>query len=291
MPDENKVNKIVDAYLASLYPEQEPDELLEDHETPDTSDVNRMLKRDQAKGITATSRAEISNYVKEALYKKLIMHHKWPSGIPPFGYKIDKNHYLKVKKKNAEIVKWVFNRYLVKKTVGAVAYDLKKEKGIDMQKHNIYYFLKNPIYIGFYHVSGETAYMKDLQIIDERVFMEVQKLMKSGKERNTIPMQSDRKEHEIDRIFNAHLEALNSGELDQEYEADKKFEEEYEPVAVKKKRRVNRDLRSETLRFESQYIVNAEDPRITDVISKLMTVQITNEMLTKIEDVLKKQEA
>ncbi|GAI48652.1 unnamed protein product, partial [marine sediment metagenome] len=53
-----------------------------------------MLEKDRAKGISATSRAEISNFVKEGLYKKLISKHKWVNNRPPFGYKIDKHKYL-----------------------------------------------------------------------------------------------------------------------------------------------------------------------------------------------------
>jgi hypothetical protein len=290
MKDEKKIDKVVNAYLASLYPEMVGEELLEDHETPGKADVNRMLEKDPAKGISATSRAEISNYVKEALYVKRIQFHKWPNATPPFGYKIDKDGYLKVYKKNAQIIKWIFDRYLKTKSTLAVTHDLEDVKGIRLTKQTVWKILSRSTYIGFYHVADETAFIKELQIIDEDVFMEAQKLLKTGCDRNHEQMPPERKEKIVDRVFDEYFKALNSGDIDKEYAEEKEFQEEYEAIEGEikepRKRRVNHNLRSETLRFESQYIVDKEDPRITNVISKLMNDRISNETLTEIEKVL-----
>lgn len=290
MKHEEKLNRIVDAYISSLYDEKE-ESLLEDHETPNVDDVHRMLKKDPAKGISATSRAEIGKYTKEGLYKKRISLHKWPNAKPPFGYKLDKNGYLKVHKKNAQTIKWIFKRYLKTKSTLAVKNDLEEIKGINLTKITIWNILKRSIYLGFYHVSDETAYIEELQIIDEDIFMEAQNLLRTGVDRHHQQMPIERKEKIVDRVFDEYFKALNSGDIDREYEEEKEFEETYEPIGLKKKRRVNKKLRSETLRFESNYIVDKEDPRITEIISKLMNDKITNETLSEIEKILDKREA
>lgn len=235
MIDEDRVNTIVDAYIESLHA----------HTTPEVKDVHRMLEKNRAKGISATSRAEISNFVKEALHKKLISNHKWINNRPPFGYKIDKQRYLKIVKKDAAIVRWIFKKYLKLSSTPDVAYLLEKEKGMDWLKVRIWYILTNPIYIGIYDVSGERAYIPELQIIDEKTFLKAQQLLKHPKRgKNQMPM--ERKKKAIDKVFSQYFANLDE-------------EEERKKERATEKKHVNIKRRVSCLSYEADYLSDASE--------------------------------
>lgn len=235
MIDEYRVNTIVDAYIEPLYV----------HTTPDVKDVHRMLEKDRAKGISATSRAEISNFVKEALHKKLISKHKWINNLPPFGYKIDKQGYLKIIKKDAAIVRWIFKKYLKTLSAPYAAYFLEKEKGIIFSNVRIWYILTNPIYLGIYDVSGERAYIPGLQIIDEKTFLKAQRLLKLSKKRKR-QMPKERKIKAVDKVFSQYFANLDEEE---KQEKERTTEKKY----VNTKRRVN------CLSYEADYLSDASE--------------------------------
>lgn len=237
MTDEDRVNTIVDAYIESLHA----------HTTPDVKDVHRMLKKDRAKGISATSRAEISNFVKEALHKKLISNHKWINNRPPFGYKIDKQRYLKIVKKDAAIIHWIFKKYLKTLSAPEVAYLLEKEKEIIFSKVQIWRILTNPIYLGIYDVSGERAYIPELQITDEKTFLKAQQLLKLPK-RGKSHMPKERKIKTIDKIFS-------------QYFADLDEEEEQKKERTTEKKHVNINRRVACLSHEADYLSDASEEK------------------------------
>ena len=195
---QERADIIVNAYIESL------------HHQPEPHEIQRMIEKDPVKGISATSRAEISNFSKEGLFNKLISKHKWPNASAPFGYKIDKNKYLTIDKKRAKIVKQIFDKYLELQSTPDVAFQLEKEFGIKKDKSKIRYILRNPIYIGIYHVSDETAYFEELQIVDENIFLKVQEILPKRKEKK--PMDGERKRKTVDRIFDQYMKILDSGE-------------------------------------------------------------------------------
>lgn len=204
--NKERVDEIVNSYIESLY---------EEHRTPTVEDLERIMSKDPVKGISATSRAEISKFVKEGLYKKIISKHKWPNRSPPLGYYVGENQYLHIDREGAELVRWIFDLYLKTEAVGEVAYRLNKH-GISITQPGVWKVLNNSIYIGVYNISGEIAYLPHLQIVDDETFLEVRKRMKTTKtsKRKREPMNEERKKEAVDNIFDAYFKSLEEEEQD-----------------------------------------------------------------------------
>lgn len=239
--DEQRINEIVNAYLASLDGgESFFSEAESEHESPEIDDVRRMLQKDLAKGIDATSRAEISNYVKEAMFRKLISKHRWINNKPPLGYRVDADGYLKVCKKEIAIVRWIFKKYLEIRNLPEVRFLLEKEKKISKSTHSLWYIIRNSIYLGIYNVSGEVAYLPELQVIDEKMFLNVQRLLSEKKPREQMP--EDRKLRAINNVFSQYMRNL---------ENESRFERE--PKLIKR-RNVTLNRRVKTCGYESDFL-------------------------------------
>lgn len=103
-------------------------------------------------------------------------------GVPNFGYKLG-NRKLVIDEEEAEIVKLLFDTYIISGSVGVM--DLFKEKGIK-KRGNVWHrgmiikTLKNTIYIGKKPLKdGEIPYDESLRIVTDEVFYRAQELMKS----------------------------------------------------------------------------------------------------------------
>lgn len=245
--DKERVDTIVNAYIESF------DDL--DHEQPDIPRVKEVLEKEIVKKISGVSRAEIGNYTKEGLHKKLISKHKWPNKSIPFGYKLSKDQEINIKKTERRMVKFIFDTYLKENSINTVAYRFQKKFKADMDKSRVHYILRNPIYMGVYQVSDEVAYIDELEIIKPEDFLKVQELFKDARHR-TKPMDPDVKRSKVDKIFDEYFHSLDE---DDDEVIKKKIPER------KIKTPVNKKKRAETLEFESDYLLrNIEEMPVKD---------------------------
>lgn len=232
--DKKRLNEIVNSYIAGLR---------EEHRTPTAEDLERIMSKDPVKGISATSRAEISEFVKEGLYKKIISKRKWPNKSPPLGYYVDESQDLRIKQEGAELVKWIFDLYLETETVGEVTRQLNKH-GISITQPGVWKVLNNSIYIGVYNVSGEVAYLPHLQIVDDETFLDAQKRMRTAKRE---PMNEERKKETVDNIFDTYFKGLKEEDEEDEGESGEQEPPEKPP-------RVNIRRRKSCLRREGEIL-------------------------------------
>ena len=106
----------------------------------------------------------------------------WNGGNVPFGYKI-KNKKLTIDKKEAEIVRLIFETYLETSSIGKV-YDLLKEKNIkdrkgkEFSKPYLARILRNITYTGKIKYAGKIYQGIHQPIISEEVFALSQKIHK-----------------------------------------------------------------------------------------------------------------
>jgi len=106
----------------------------------------------------------------------------WNGGIVPFGYKaVDKK--LVIDKKRAEIVRDIYDSYIVNKSVVKISSKLltdniKDSKGLTLSKSRIYNILRNPVYTGKIKYDGKLLKGNHKPIISEDLFNIAQKIHK-----------------------------------------------------------------------------------------------------------------
>jgi site-specific DNA recombinase len=140
-------------------------------------------------------RAIISERVRDkiaAAKKKGI----YMGGTPPFGYDVDYTHRrLVVNPKEAEIVRWMFNQYLLFNSLIGIAKSLnakeittktwttksgKLHQGSQWTNQHVYRVLTNCTFRGLVEHEGEHYKGEHEAIIDERLWDEVQRTLTSG---------------------------------------------------------------------------------------------------------------
>ena len=148
--------------------------------------------------------------------KARALKHKWLNKNPPFGYKINKDGFLKINDNQADLVLKIFKMYVKLKSMPQVAYELNKvgittEKGKKWNATSINRILDNEIYIGVYKVMDVEDSVKEYKIIDKKLFEKVMQLQElSKKERRKMP--DERKLGTIEKVFNEYLEYLDECE-------------------------------------------------------------------------------
>lgn len=116
---------------------------------------------------------------------------KWSNALTPYGYYLDNNRELAINDEQAEVVKWIYKKYLNGWGMKRIAKALN-QSGVPSRKEKswfdavVQYILSNPIYMGnmrwhyrtqkenYFEVEGSAP-----PIIDEETFEKVQALRKA----------------------------------------------------------------------------------------------------------------
>lgn len=116
----------------------------------------------------------------------------WMGGTPPLGYE-PKGRSLSIVEDHAEIVRDIYRRYRALGNVSLVAAELERDgvqaperiSGAGRQfgqrpfsKGNLYFILKNPIYVGDIRHRGQTYAGQHASIVDREIWNEVQERLK-----------------------------------------------------------------------------------------------------------------
>ena len=143
---------------------------------------------------------------------------KWPNSHPPLGFSKKRDGKLAITQEAKLVVK-IFEMYLENPVLPQVAFNLN-EKGVltkEGKKWNatsVRNILTNEIYIGKYHVAGVNHYIEKYRIISNTIFRQVQQILHrylNGRSKRPR-MPENRRNAEIDAIFNQFLKQLNSCE-------------------------------------------------------------------------------
>jgi|GEM_PF-881815 len=145
---------------------------------------------------------------------------RWPNPHPPLGYDKKEDGKLVVNHE-VDLVLEIFEMYQKASALPQVAFDLNK-KGV-RTKHGkrwnattVRGILTNEIYVGRYSVAGVRHHVEDYRIVSDALFLQVQKTLmryKANKSQRP-PMPENRRNAEIDNIFNQFLTSINSVEKD-----------------------------------------------------------------------------
>jgi len=182
-----------------------------------TTSVGRFNFRNLA-SVAELEREMIGERARIGLYA-LAKEHKWPNPHPPLGYDKGEDGALIVNRKEANLVRKIFEMYLREKSMPQVAFELNK-KGTSTKKGKLWNaravrdVLTNELYVGEYKVAGVETQVEDYGIIDDGLFLKVCGIMRRYVEGDAKrpPMPEDRRKAKIDRIFNKYFEFLKEME-------------------------------------------------------------------------------
>jgi site-specific DNA recombinase len=143
---------------------------------------------------------------------------KWPNSHPPLGFSKKNDGKLAINQEAKLVVK-IFEMYLENPALPQVAFDLN-EKGVRTKQGkkwngtSVRNILTNAIYIGNYHVAGVNHYIEKYRIVSNTIFRQVQQTLHrySNGESKRPRMPENRRNAEIDAVFNQFLTQLNSYE-------------------------------------------------------------------------------
>ena len=145
--------------------------------------------------------------------------HKWPNPHPPTGYKRSNDGRLKVKEREAKLVRRIFGMYLHEESMPQVAFTLNKEgiltkNGKKWTAAAVRDVLTDEIYIGIYDVAGIRDYVEEYRILKDTVFIATNetrlRYKKKGARKPLIPR--DRKSAKIEKMFEKYFELLKEAE-------------------------------------------------------------------------------
>ncbi len=180
-----------------------------------TTSVGRFNFRNLA-SVAELEREMIGERARIGLYA-LAKEHKWPNPHPPFGYDKMGDGTLKVNKKEARLVRWIFKRYIRNKSMDQVAFELNKrgiltKKGKKWNARAVRDVLTDGLYVGRYRVAGVKEKVGKYRIIEDQLFGKANGLRmryENGNGAKRLPMPEDRRRAKIDRVFKEYMEALN----------------------------------------------------------------------------------
>jgi len=144
---------------------------------------------------------------------------RWPNPHPPLGYDKNSDGKLVVNEEDAKLVKQIFKRYLSRKSIPQVAFELNKQgihtkKGKRWNATAVRGILTNEIYLGKYKVAGYSDYVKEYRIIADNLFKKVNetrlRYKRGGAKRP--PMPEDRRNAKIEKVFSKYFELLKGVE-------------------------------------------------------------------------------
>jgi len=191
------------------------------HSVTEQIDTTTSIGRFNFRSIASAAELE-RDWIKERSrmgMKALAMQKKWPNRLPPLGYDIDKDKNLRIKKEEVELVKYIFKKYIQKKSMPELAYKLNKKKIKSTRNRKwtaaaIKHILSNEIYIGNYNVAGVKAYIKELKVISNRTF-DLARKIRLRINPNAKPMPNSRKRATIDRVFNEYFSFIEDEEQEE----------------------------------------------------------------------------
>jgi len=167
-------------------------ELLEKHnvdfisvtERFDTSTPSGRLLRNIMLTFTQFERELASERTKDKMYQRA-QKGMWNGGIVPFGYKKE-NKKLIVNKKEAEIVKNIYDNYIESRSITKIYDEIKSigvkyRTGVPFSKSNIHYILRNIVYTGKVKYGGNVYQGIHHSIISEDIFKLAQEIHKKKK--------------------------------------------------------------------------------------------------------------
>lgn len=145
---------------------------------------------------------------------------RWPNPHPPLGYDKKEDGRLTANEE-AKLVLRIFQTYLRISALPQVAFDLNEDgmsakNGGKWNSTAVRNILTNEIYIGRYSVAGVSHYVEDYRIVPDNIFHQAQRLLlryKNAKARRP-PMPENRRNMEIDNVFNQFLAYINPNEDD-----------------------------------------------------------------------------
>ena len=176
-----------------------------------TTSVGRFNFRNLA-SVAELEREMIGERARMGLYA-LAREHKWPNPHPPLGYDKGENGMLKVNKREAKLVRWIFKRYIRSRSMPQVAFELNKKgiitkNGKEWNARAVRDILTNELYVGGYRVAGVEARVGEYRIIDDELHDKANESRLRYKNDNggkRPPMPEDRRRAKIDRIFNEYF--------------------------------------------------------------------------------------
>jgi site-specific DNA recombinase len=147
------------------------------HSVTEVLDTTNPVGRFNFRNLASAAELEsdlISQRVKMGMYG-LAQEHKWPNSQPPLGYEKDGDGQLVVNSTEQETVQLIFELYLEKRSMPAVAFTLN-EQGIRTKdgeqwcRQSVGKVLKNELYIGQYSIAGYEEYVEEYQILSDELF-------------------------------------------------------------------------------------------------------------------------
>lgn len=150
----------------------------------DTSTPTGRLLRNIMLTFAQFERELVSERTKDKLLERA-KKGMWNGGRPPFGYEA-KNKKLVINKKEAEIIRLIFDTYLEKGSIVELFNflkdkNIKNRRGEIFSKTNLAYILRNIIYTGKIKYAGKIYQSIHKPIISEKVFELAQKIHKKKK--------------------------------------------------------------------------------------------------------------
>lgn len=169
--------------------------------------------------------ANTAEFEREMIRQRTRMGHaaravdgKWPNGSPPLGYEAMPDGRLRIINSEAELVRWIFDRYIKTKSMAHVTEELNQDHHLEKQCREwtpatVSSVLQNTLYIGHYSVGEVEREEREYRIIPEALFHQansIRKRFRNSEESSRSSMALDRKERSVNRILEQY-----QGQLDE----------------------------------------------------------------------------
>jgi len=149
--------------------------------------------------------------------RALALDNKWPNNNPPLGYEIREDGRLDIVPQEADLVRWIFDRYIECQSMPALANELTDKRGgagrnVKWSTYAVGEILRNELYLGHYSVAGVEEYVEEYQIVDEETFEDatnVRTRFQQTQDSDRPEMPRDRKQSHIETITDQYTEYLD----------------------------------------------------------------------------------
>ena len=148
----------------------------------------------------------------------LAREHRWPNKHPPTGYRAGEEGRLQVDPSGAKVVTFIFQQYLISKSMPHVAFVLGMNHvkpprgGKSWTAASVRTVLMNRLYVGEYSVAGTSDHLEELRIVSVEEFALVRghlgRDIARGSERPQMP--PIRKASTLDRVWGRYEAFLKS---------------------------------------------------------------------------------
>lgn len=149
--------------------------------------------------------------------------HRWPTRVPPLGYRTKPDLTLEVDSEEAKMVLRIFEDYRDEKNASAIAKRLRDEgrttkHGKRYTEKEVYSILENRMYTGRWVQGGVDDEASELRIVPDSRFNGVQAIRKRRVFRRE-PMPINRKLEAYDRMAEQYFALLRESEIHERHEA------------------------------------------------------------------------